>query len=469
MKKSNLIHILRACSKKEIRELAKWLHSPVHNQREDVIKLHNFLMEDDHLLKDDFLGKEYVYRWIFPEEPYNDGKMRQVIYFMRKSVDEFLVYNELMSDDIRAKIVLGKVYRKKKLYKVFERNTKVLEKIKENYPYRNADFLRNEYSWLSELYAYESERKVRSASFNLQEASDSLDVVYLADKLRQSCLMLAHETVTESEYEIGLLEEVLDYVEKSDLLKFPAIAIYYYGYKSITEPENEVHFDNLKKEVLTSDSFFFKTEMRDIYLMTVNYCIGKMNKGDSKFIREAFELYKRGFETGIYIENGIVSRWTFQNLVLIGLSLKEYSWIENFIHKYKDIVDKAYRESIVNFCYAKLYYTKGDFDRAKDHLLFVNYTDALINLRAKIILMKMYFEEKEIEPLESLLGSMGIYVQRKEVSAFHKVNSKNIIRLTKKLLRVVSQKQRAKLKLEIETVNPLSEREWLLGQLEKIR
>ena len=47
MEKSLLILILRSCTKKEFRELRKWLDSPMHNQRQDVVNLFNYLLEDN--------------------------------------------------------------------------------------------------------------------------------------------------------------------------------------------------------------------------------------------------------------------------------------------------------------------------------------------------------------------------------------------------------------------------------------
>ena len=46
MQKSVLTEIVRALEKKEIRELNKWLQSPAHNQRQDVIKLFDFLVKN---------------------------------------------------------------------------------------------------------------------------------------------------------------------------------------------------------------------------------------------------------------------------------------------------------------------------------------------------------------------------------------------------------------------------------------
>ena len=93
-----------------------------------------------------------------------------------------------------------------------------------------------------------------------------------------------------------------------------------------------------------------------------------------------------------------------------------------------------------------------------------------MNLHAKTMLVKMYYELDEGNALDSLLGSMRTYLQRKKVLSYHKTNYKNIISLTKKMLRVnpFEREQKEKLKTEIEATSPLTERRWLLEQLEKM-
>jgi hypothetical protein len=53
---------------------------------------------------------------------------------------------------------------------------------------------------------------------------------------------------------------------------------------------------------------------------------------------------------------------------------------------------------------------------------------------------------------------------------YHKENYQNIIRYTKKITRVnpYSKKDVLGLKSEIETANPLTEREWLLEQIDSL-
>ena len=469
MEKSLTIQILRSCTKKEFRELRKWLYSPMHNQRPDVIKFFEYLLEDKHLFNDDLIKKEIVYRWVFGKVAYDDAKMRQTIYFFNKCLEEFLIYKELRQDEVRAHIALASVFRKRKLNKSFQKNLKVSHKIQEKQEFRNHQYLRNEYFLQNELYFFQS--AIKRIDLNLQEVSDALDATYIADKMRQSCLMLAHQAVyKKQDYDIGMLEEVLEFAKMKNFLNYPAIAMYYYSYMTMTDKENESHFQNLKIEITQHGPMFPKSEIRDILLLATNYCIGRANAGFPQYIRESFDLFRWGLKESVLLDENILSRFTFINIVTNGNKLGEYKWVEQFIHEYKNYLENQYRDDLVHYSLARLHFEKGDYDKAMQLFRQVEYDDILMNLNAKMMQFKMFYEQDELDVVESLLESMRTYLVRKKVIGYHKANYKNIIRLTKKMLKInpYNQIQKAKLLKEIEEANPLAERKWLLKQLNSL-
>ncbi len=471
MKKSRLIEILRTCSKKELRELKKWVHSPAHNQREDVIRLYEYLLEDNHLWKDEFVAKSVAHRWVFQAEPFDDAKFRQTMYFLMKAVEAFLIYQEVSQDEVEARMVLSKVYRKKRLNKFFEKNIRTIRDLQEKQPYRNDQFYRNQYFRLHEEYAF-MVYQTRTTAMNLQEVSDALDLSYAADKLRRACYMLAHQKVYKADYDLGLIDEVLEFIgTHPHLLEVPAIAIYYYGFKTTVEKEDESHFQSLKEQIFKHEHLFPSFEMAGIYLMAINYCIGMTNAGFTQYTRESFELYRQGFEKEILIENGQISRFTFPNVVTLGLYCKEFDWVENFIHNYQHYLEEKYRDDVVSFCLARLHFEKADYDTAMRICSQADYGDLIMNLYSKTLMLKMFYLQSEYDALESYLESFRNYVVRKkDLSVYHKTNYKNIIRLTKKLVKTnpYSQKEKDKLRKDIEATNPLTERNWLLEQLDGI-
>ncbi len=470
MYRSRLVTLLRTLDQKEWRALHKWLESPAHNQREDVRRLARYLSEKGHLSRPDALRKEAVWEQIFGTVPYDDERMRQVMHFLLKAVEDMLLYHTLIADRVRTMTTLASVFRRRGLDKLFESTMKQVRKLQARQPWRNELYFRNQYLIEQEQYSYQS--GFRRLHLNLQEMSDALDLTYIVDKLRQSCLMLAHQTVYQADYRIGLIDAVLAHVAQHHLLCHPAIAIYYHIYHTLADREQERHFFELRAQIEQHHDKFPQAEMRDIYLFAINYCIGRINAGKESFIRQAFELYRSGLEQGLLIESRGISVWTFRNVVTNGVYLGEFEWVSHFIDEYQHLLEEKFRHSTVLYCRAQLHFARKEYDEAMRLLAQSDFDDILINLRAKTMLARMYFEEGEFEALESLLESMRTYMQRKKVMGYHRANFQNFLKLTRRLVRLnpFDKGKRDELKREIESAQPmtLSEKQWLLTQLEQM-
>jgi hypothetical protein len=469
MQKSVLTEIVRSLSKKEQRDLNKWLQSPAHNQRQDVIRLFDFLVKS--LTNGDATAeKEQAWRAIFPAQPYDDAYLRQVMYFLLKAIEEYLVFIDYTSDRVQYQIALTRIYRKRKLEKAYKQAHRLGEESLENQPLRNDWYLLNRFFLAQELHEYKMS-VTQNAPVNLQETADALEKWFLEERLRISKDMIAHHRIYQKvTYDHGVLESVLNYVEEKKMLLNTSIAVYYYAYRAFMEPAEELYFDKLEYLIQNEMERFRHSELRTLYLAALNYCVPKINQGRQDFYRKAFELYKKGVETGILLENGVISRYTFLNTVSSALKTLEFDWAEKFISEFADHLEEKQRHGAVNFSLSRLYFEKGDYSKAQDLLTQFEYDDMLQNIVAKTMLLKIYYENDDLDAFESLLESLRTYLQRKEaLDPARKTAYKNMISLMKKLLHlnVYSKPQREVFREAVVKANPLMERDWLLEQLKK--
>ena len=465
MIESRLISVFKALSAAEKASLRKFVSSPYHNAREDVIELLGFLMENYRDPK--ALKKMIVFAAIFPlEVKYNDFKIRQAMTFLLRLMEQFLVFERIKGKKINQQIILTEIYREKNLTKLFQKSVNKAEKLLTEHPLRNVEYYESAFRIQLEHYAAASREK-RVVPLNLQRMNDLLDIRFVAEKLRRACLTIAHKNVFNSEYKIELLNEIEELIQQKELLSVPVIAVYFYTYKSMLD-DNPIHFKNLKKNLFLHLNLFSQDELRDLFILTINYCIKKINTGEAEFLQESFDLYQSGIAYNVFLQDGYLSRFTYKNIVTIGLKLGEFKIVEKFIHQYKDQLAPKYREGNFSYNLALFYYSRKEYQAAMQLLLQVEYDDVFLNLDSKNMLMKMYFELKEFDALDSLLGSMQNNLLRKKAIGYHKKNYKNIIRLTKKILKLnpFNQAQKDKLRLEIEESQPLTERKWLLEQLD---
>jgi hypothetical protein len=150
--------------------------------------------------------------------------------------------------------------------------------------------------------------------------------------------------------------------------------------------------------------------------------------------------------------------------------MKEYKWLEYFLHEYKDKLELPYRESMFSFCLARLEYSRNNYGEALSLLQRSDYQDILLNLSAKTVMLKIFYELGEFDLLESHLGAMRTFLRRKDIIGYHKENYKNLIRFTQKLLEVkpFDAKNKDALRRDITQTKSLAERTWLMNALSKI-
>ncbi|MBK9014029.1 MAG: hypothetical protein IPM82_08025 [Saprospiraceae bacterium] len=232
-------------------------------------------------------------------------------------------------------------------------------------------------------------------------------------------------------------------------------------------PAEEGHFQSFKQQLVSATGQFEEDEMRGLYLFAINYCIRRLNDGQNHHLNELLDLYKSGLATGHLIENGVLSRFTYHNIVGAGLRSGDLDWVNFFIHEYKNSLERSYRESSFSFSLARLEFSRRRYGAVLELLQKANYRDPLLNLAAKTLLLKTWYELSEHDLLQSHLDAMRNYIHRKRVIGYHRTNYLNIVRFADKLLKLNWNNKREveALKGELEQEEVLTEREWLVGQV----
>lgn len=463
MKGSKLIKIFRVLTKKQQNRLQKFVQSPYHNQHKEVQELLVYLLNNEHY------NYTAAHQYLYPQQVVEVQRIRNLMSYLQKLVDKFLVYEQLEDQELPAQLVLANVYRKQNLHKAFNSVIAQSSKLLEKTPHKNAGYYHSHYQLKTEEYLFNKQIK-RTYVDDYQALLDNFDIYYLANKLKLSVIGLTHEAFFGAKYQHELLPEVLQCVEEKGLFSVPAIAVYYYSYQALVNPENREAFFELKANLEEHAALFPAEELRDIYLLAINFGIKRLNTGDESFAQELFELYQMGLKKDIFLEEGKFSRFTFKNIVSIGLKVDAFDWVQEFIHQFSPLLDHLYRSDYQNYNFAKWHYAKKDYTKAMQLLLAVKLSDRSIWMGARITLLKIYYELQEIAALEALLESFRIYIQRhkKDLSEYLQRSYLNFIKYTKKLLyhNFHDRPKTLELLKTIEKEQHLPERNWLLFQLE---
>jgi len=467
MQDSRLLSIINQLEKQEIRELKLFLRSPFFNQREDVVQAFDFITERLYVLKM-IPDKADLFRAVYPGEAIDIQQSRYLMSWLLKLIEQYLSLKPVLEKEADLQTQLAGTYRARRMNKHFRRVLKKLQTRRQQSAIRDAEYYDLSYHIQLEEYRFTSSQK-RLTEHNLQEISDTIDVAYLARKLRQTCLLLSHQAVYQKEYDFGLLDKSMVYIKERGLLDIPAISVYYYCYLALAGLERETNFRQFKQLLFDEGHRFTVGELRDLYLLAINYCIRRLNAGQEAYAREGLELYKSGFESNILTSNRSISRFTYRNTLAMALKVGELQWAEQFIHQYRNYLDRHHRESMYSFSLARLAYRKQEYGKVLELLQKADYEDPLLNLAAKTMLLKVYYESQEYELLQAHLDAMRSYIHRKRVIGYHRTNYLNIIRYARRLIGVNPYDHEAlrSLRQKVKSEEVLTEREWLLKQVEE--
>lgn len=457
MENSHLAQLIRSFSPAEVREARKFLASPYFNQRDDLARLFEFMVAENKP------EKEAAHRHATARDDFDDQHNRLIMSYLHKLLEQFVALREFMAEPSNVALHLAVGYRKRGLETAFRRARQGMEKALEKQPLRDADFHRLRYRLLWEEHRLASTDDPTVAE-RLLALDDELDIEHLARKLSHACLLLSHSAVYRADYQLNIEENLLAEAERKGWLALPAVALYWHCLRMLREPEVAAHFHDFKNLLLEHAARFPADEIRNPYLMAVNYCIRRLNAGDKTWFRAALDLYKTGLANGFLLENGELSRFAYHNIAAAALQCDELDWAAQFIHEYRTYLPRQYRESAFNFNLARLEYARRDFGAALTLLQKANYRDVLLNLAAKTLLLKTWHALGERALLQSHLDAMRNFIHRKRVIGYHRTNYLNIIRLTDKLLNVnaLDKSEIARLHAAIASAEPLTEREWLL-------
>ena len=467
MENTLVYQLLRTFTKQDIREARKWLASPYHNQREDLPLLFEQLVAaaPEGLP----LSREQAWQALHSEQPYDDQQLRLVLSYLYRCLEDFLRQREAEQAPWLQQHLLLAAYRKRGLDGHFQKAYRKLHKQQKEETQRPPEYYLAQY-WLEQERYQEESTLGRTREHNLQELEGQLTTAFLGMKLRQGCFLLAHEAVYKASYRIALEEALLGLATQEPYRDIPAISVYCHCYRMLRFPEQDQYFTTFQSRLFQSIGLFPQAELRDLFLLAINFCIRQINQTAEGYLREALELYQKGLETEVLLENGDLSRFTYNNAIGIALRLQEFDWAERFLHHYRPYLEAEQEEAAFSLNAARLAFARRQYGQVLAHLQRADYRDLINNMVAKTLQMKAYYELDEFDLLESHLRSMRAFLRRKRHISYHQQNYLNIIRYTQKLLALnpMDREMAKALEEEIRNVEPLTEKGWLVEKVGNI-
>lgn len=368
-------------------------------------------------------------------------------------------------------------YRRRRLAGFFEKKLATARTDLDEQVFRDSAYHLSAFQLASEAERFLSQQNRTGPESDIPGKQAALDHYYFSEKLRDACELEVRRKILKTEGEIPHLDWVLTEIREREAVysSIPAIWVYFQVYR-LLRAETQA-FDDVQATLTAYESAFQEEELQLLYNYLQNFCIEQINRGNGEYLARAFDIYRRQLDRGLLLVQGELPEWHYKNMVAIGLRLREHSWVEGFIHQYKQYLPREVAENAFAFNLASLYYATGRLNQVQDLLTRVEYTDFRYSLGARALLLRTYYDLEEYEALRALSESLNQYLKRNKRMADERVLAfQRLLRLTRRALHLKMQegfmpagKWRgfvAALQKEVEGPQTIINREWLL---EKIR
>lgn len=470
MSGSALCEIFDALESRELRTARLWLESGVFNRHEAPIRLFDYLANCriGHRPPDwDGANKA-----VFHDATKDLARLRHAMSELNNLLRDFFVWQEMQRESGQKELLLLRAMRKRGLEKNFQLANREAEKALQTPGQRAFD--RHLTTFRMQMEAFEWNLRVsRDQPFSFAELRSNLDAWYAGQLLHLACMEQSQQAIRSHEKREAeapdSLEALLELLPGQPQTALPGVALYHLGQRMLAQPDDSAHMEAFRLLLGQHIDTVAQTEARDLLMLAINHGIRRINAGNREALRQTLEFYMLGLEKKLlHDERGVLSKYTYNNVLMSLLALQEWDRAAAFLERYRDELPAAERDNIYRYNLSIYRFRRGDYDGTLELLREVSFADPMYNLESRKMLLKIYFEQDAFDALDSLVENLLNWLRRHGELGYHREMYRNLARFTRRLLRLApgNTEERKRLEAKILDTPLVAERGWLL---EKVR
>ena len=476
-----LINLLNSFSNSELKEFKKFISSPLNSSGRNYLPLLEHLIEHKTTGLDNIYARD-IYEKLYPGKKFSRQTLKNRFSELYKLGEEFLIYLGLKNNKTEKEKILLKMLIERKLFSPFGKKYSSIVQQLENEKYDssvyhdltviknfNIDYLKEKKD-MKNLYDHFFDRSQIVLSINL---------IDLLEFGLEFSLMEYDNKTYESNHVVEFLKnlEIRDMInsfKRSDNLIFQIAAMNYLLYKAYENNENEEEYFQAHK-IFSQISDKLKDDYKIIFMNFMTYfCIRKQNLGSKKFQQELFNLYNEKLNQGLFadLKTPIYELNNFRDYVYIGLALRKFRWVEDFINKYSKELPEEFREDEVNLSYAKLNIAYRHYEKSLLNLKEIKTVNYLLYLDSSVFKLCCYYELGKFEEAFLEIDKIRHYLRNhKEIPDVHKEPGMHFVRIYQKLLKVNAMPEKTEtgyLEKEVLRLMSISRKDWLVEKIAEL-
>lgn len=349
MHESRLIQILSIFTSEEMVNLEKFIQSPLFNDGKRPLKVQlllSYLLPYHPDFQHAGIEKERIFSELFPDEPFNSGKLAKLSSELVQVVRKFIVIRqEGPFSEYNFWLKQVQFFRERQLDSEFHYAGKKMQKLLDESVFREMPFFYRQFSFEIERTKFQVRINDKKGDANLPAVIQSLDIFYILAKL-EFCAYILSQGINihlDATAATKLLDEVLQ-MARIHYDDIPLVAAYCHIFPLLMNPvdEAEADFQALKKILQRHPGRISKAELKTIHNYMRNYLANRYNHGYADSLSELFALFKEQTDLQtIYQDDFHILASTLQNAITVALKLGETDWAFDFLIKHETRIHGA--------------------------------------------------------------------------------------------------------------------------------
>lgn len=476
-----LLNLLNSFTANEIKEFKKFISSGLYTSGRNYLPLLNYLLKCKSKDPGKISSGEKFLK-LNSDKKFSKQTLKNRFSELYKLGEEFLIYLSLKNNKTEKDKLLLNILLEKKLLASFENKYKKITRIIENEKYQDEklenllvihnlkmNFLKEKgkANELYELFHKNSQLRLCVYLINLFEVGFEYSLQEYAD------LRYEKNYLMDFLRNLNIEDLITGFSDSTDLV-YEITLMNYYLFKAfeISNME-ELYFKSHK--IFSKISGRLSEEYRTYkFNQMIHYSIKKYNEGNKKFQFELFKLYNEKLDQGLFsdLQNKIYLSNNFRDYVYIGLAIKKFKWVEDFIIKYSKFLPGEFREDELKLSYAKIAIAHKNYEKSLLNLENIKADNYLLYNDSSILKLCCYYELGMFEDAYLELDKLKHYLRNhKEIPKVHYLVISNFIQVYQKLLRCITKAEKNDLgylkKEYIENIQ-VTKSEWLVAKIEEI-
>ncbi|HLP94671.1 MAG TPA: hypothetical protein VK168_11580 [Saprospiraceae bacterium] len=362
------------------------------------------------------LDKTHVYKLIFPESAFTEGKLEKVMVEALKIVKTTLLITDLLKEEksVGHQITIAKIFLSKGLDKRFQTQLVKAQKNLDDLT-KNSEYFKQLIEIENIIHEYECISNQKKGDLNITKLLFSIEIKNKLDYVTLFNRLLLQQRISKIDVPSKLHETINSFtIEEESLQESPILEANFKIFKLLRnilpEPSGiRELLDFIKK----FESEIDQESLQEFYAYARNLCVIHMNNDiENKEIGYILNtLYKDNLERGLLHYNGKLHPSRYWAVSSNAIRVKDFNWAKKFIEQYKDqIIGENDTKDIYRLNMANYLFYIGEYSTCLDFIpatsLFLDYQ--LHGKRLEV--MALYESKSELLPYK--LDAFKVFLSR---------------------------------------------------------